>query len=79
LAAANSSPSSRHGGHSRPGAASQDGFGKLPAIVVGNKTLALAGIGKIQAFRIDVAPQPRLSENFAALRNRLGPDHDRHA
>ncbi len=32
-----SSPSSRHGAHSRFGAASQEGFGRLPAMVVGNK------------------------------------------
>jgi hypothetical protein len=36
LPAANSSPASRHCGHSLLGSASQDGFGRLPAMVVGN-------------------------------------------
>src|SRR5579885_2643356 len=34
LASAKASPDSRHAGHSTRGSASQDGFGRLPAIVV---------------------------------------------
>src|ERR1044071_1827237 len=36
LAASSSSPDSRHGAHSRSGSASQEGLGRLPAMVVGN-------------------------------------------
>src|SRR5262249_25499257 len=36
FAASSSAPESRHGAHSLFGSASQDGFGRLPATVVGN-------------------------------------------
>ena len=50
LAVASSSPSSRHGAHSLFGTASQAGFGRLPAIVVGNSG-SVAGIVRAQLSR----------------------------
>jgi hypothetical protein len=41
LASASVAPSSRHGAHSFRGSASQDGFGRLPAIVVSSTAFLL--------------------------------------
>src|SRR5579862_9968204 len=72
LAASSSSPCKRHCGHSLFGSASHAGFGRLPAIVVGNSTVFLAagsgdrrGGGRAPIINPIVVPQQACAAHHA--------------
>ena len=64
LPANNCSPWRRHGAQSLFGSASHDGFGKLPANMVGNRTFWLVGMAKPRKLCILTLMSYRLSEHF---------------
>src|SRR3954462_4358302 len=64
LPASSSAPESRQAGHNLSGSASQDGFGKLPATVVGNILLSFrffsSDLGNIAVGKIENRWRPAI-------------------